>query len=134
VCFRTNRHWPGIGSRSADRQLALLENRFELYGRALAVSMESDRQRTQEKLDRLEKLAIEAGSTEERLLARWEADLVIARVNQAEVQSWLISMAQKTTEQEKRKASEVEEMAGLKELLTRVGAGGGAHYPHPAPN
>ncbi len=101
----------------AELQLSRLDAEFTAYGKALEAHLAKAQDKLAATLARDQEKAEQADTPEARLLAAWTARIGLARKAQAETEGRLLVLRREVVDQQKRLATEEEELANLRELL-----------------
>jgi potassium efflux system protein len=106
----------------AEKQLERLEQEFELYSKAYEQQLAAAQQQKAESLARKEQEAATAETPAARFTAAWEAELSRSERNKSDLEQFVVGLERDAADQEKRLATEKEELAGFRELLKQAGA------------
>jgi len=106
----------------AEKQLERLEQELELYSKAYAQQLTLAQQQKLESLARKEQEAATAKTPADRFMAAWEAELSRSERNKGELEQYIVGLERDAADQDKRLATEKEELAGFRELLKQAGA------------
>lgn len=103
----------------AQRKLQALENEFKLYSEAYQAALASEQQAMGEKQALKEREAKTAETPGERLLSKYEAEILHSKMNVNHMKTFHMRLQQDITEQEKRLGTEQSELQGLQEYFQR---------------
>jgi DNA repair exonuclease SbcCD ATPase subunit len=106
----------------AEKQLERLEQELELYSKAYERQLLLAQQQKTESLARKEKEAATAKTPAARFIAKWEAELSRSEKNKGELEQFIVGLERDAADQDKRLATEKEELAAIRELLKQAGA------------
>ena len=110
----------------AEKQLERLEQELELYSKAYEQQLAKAQQQKVDSLVRKEKEAATAKTPTARFIAEWEAELSRSEKNKGDLEQFVVGLERDAADQDKRLATEKEELAGFRELLNQAGASGRA--------
>ncbi len=106
----------------AEKQLERLEQELELYSKAFEQQLALTQQKKIESLARKEQEAATAKTPAARFTAEWEAELSRSERNKGDLEQFGVGLERDAADQDKRLATEKEELAGFRELLKQAGA------------
>jgi small-conductance mechanosensitive channel len=106
----------------AEKQLERLEQELELYSKAYEQQLALAQQQKVDSLARKEKEAATAKTPAARFIAEWEAELSRSEKNKGDLEQFIVGLERDAADQDKRLATEKEELAGFRELLKQAGA------------
>ena len=106
----------------AEKQLERLEQELELYGKAYEQLLALAQQQKVDSLARKEKEVATAKTPAARFIAEWEAELSRSEKNKGDLEQFIVGLERDAADQDKRLATEKEELAGFRELLKQAGA------------
>jgi potassium efflux system protein len=106
----------------AEKQLEGLEQELELYSKAYEQQLALAQQQKVDSLARKEKEAETAKSPAARFIAAWDAELSRSEKNKGDLEQFIVGLERDAADQDKRLATEREELAGFRELLKQAGA------------
>ncbi len=106
----------------AEKQLERLEQELELYSKAYEQQLTLAQQQKVESLARKEQEAATAKTPAARFIAKWEAELSRSEKNKGDLEQFVVGLERDAADQDKRLATEKEELAGFRELLKQAGA------------
>ncbi|MBW2429941.1 MAG: hypothetical protein JRF56_13340, partial [Deltaproteobacteria bacterium] len=106
----------------AEKQLERLEQELELYSKAYEQQLALAQQQKVESLARKEQEAATAKTPAARFTAKWEAELSRSEKNKGDLEQFVVGLERDAADQDKRLATEKEELAGFRELLKQAGA------------
>lgn len=110
----------------AEKELALLEERADLYGEALSAKLDEERAEIEEDVRRSQQAVENATDPVERFFAMQEARIATSRKEKSDIDARLVSLEADVTEQKKRATTAKDELAGLRDFLRRAGSTGKA--------
>jgi hypothetical protein len=106
----------------AEKQLERLEQELELYSKAYEQQLALVQQQKVDSLARKEKEVATAKTPAARFIAEWEAELSRSEKNKGDLEQFVVGLERDAADQDKRLATEKEELAGFRELLKQAGA------------
>ncbi len=106
----------------AEKQLERLEQELELYSKAYEQQLALAQQQKVDSLARKEKEVATAKTPAARFIAEWEAALSRSEKNKGDLEQFIVGLERDAADQDKRLATEKEELAGIRELLKQAGA------------
>ena len=106
----------------AEKQLERLEQELELYGKAYEQQLALAQQQKIDSLARKEKEVATAKTPAARFIAEGEAALFRSEKNKGDLEQFIVGLERDAADQDKRLATEKEELAGFRELLKQAGA------------
>ena len=106
----------------AEKQLERLEQELELYGKAYEQQLALAQQQKIDSVARKEKEVATAKTPAARFIAEGEAALSRSEKNKGDLEQFIVGLERDAADQDKRLATEKEELAGFRELLKQAGA------------
>jgi len=106
----------------AEKQLERLEQELELYSKAYEQQLALTQQKKIESLGRKEQEAATAKTPAARFIAVWEAELSRSEKNKGDLEQFIVGLERDAADQDKRLATEKEQLAGFRELFKQAGA------------
>jgi hypothetical protein len=105
----------------AEKQLERLEQELEIYRNAYEQQLSLEQQQKTESLARKEQEAATAKTPAVRFIAEWEAEISRSERNKNDLEQFIVGLERDAADQDKRLATERDELAGFRELLKQAG-------------
>ncbi len=103
----------------AENQVNDLQQQLEKYNLLLQKVLAEEAQLADSSLQQKERAALAASSPQERFIAHWESQIGRAQKNYRDLQSQLINLKKDESEQDKRLATEKDELVAIRELIIK---------------